>query len=143
MVDNLTDLDKGGTNCQFAKTWMGPTLGWMMLPVMPEIIISSAAALVIGPYNSRVLLNAAVKAITLPSVSAWVLAQTAQANISAFDRSLWIKDLVGSAGIGANAIVLTPNGTDKIDTLASWKIETAGELIRLYPMTDLTGWYVG
>lgn len=142
MVDNLAQLDQGGSNCQWVRTWMGPTLGWMMLPVVPELEITSAAALVIGPYTSRVILNAAVKAIALPSVAQWMTASLPLANTSAFDRSLWIKDLVGQASF-ASPIVVTPNGADTIDLLASYNIATTNDLIRLYPLTDKSGWYVG
>lgn len=141
-MDNLAQLDQGGSNCQFVKTWMGPTLGWMILPVVPELEITSASALVIGPYTSRVILNAAVKAIALPSVKQWMTAALPLANTSAFDRSLWIKDLVGSASF-VSPIVVTANGTDTIDLLASYQIATPNDLIRLYPLTDLSGWYVG
>lgn len=113
-----------------------------MLPVMPELIITSAAALTIPAYASRVLLNAAVKAITLPSVAQWMLASLPLANTAAFDRSLWIKDYIGDASVGA-PIVITPNGTDTIDTLSSFSIVTNFDLIRFYPLTSLLGWYVG
>lgn len=142
MVDNLTQTDQGGSNCQWVKTYMGPTLGWMMLPVVPELEVVSAAALTLSPYTSRVLLKAAVKAIQLPSVSQWMLASLPAANTSAFDRSIWIKDYVGQASVGS-PIVITPNGTDTIDGLTSFSIINAQDLIRLYPLTDLTGWYVG
>lgn len=141
MVDNLTQLDQGGSNAQWTKVYLGPTIGWVMLPIVPELEVTSAAALVLSPYTSRVILKAAVKAIALPSVSAWMLAQF-QANQASFDRSIWIKDFAGLASDVA-PIVVTPNGTDLIDGLASYSIVTPNDLIRLYPLTDLTGWYIG
>ena len=113
-----------------------------MLPIVPELEITSAAALTIPAYASRVLLKAAVKAIALPSVSQWMLATLPLANTAAFDRSLWIKDYVGDASSGA-PIVITPNGSDTIDTLSSYSIITQNDLLKLYPLTDLSGWYVG
>jgi hypothetical protein len=142
MSDNLQQLDQGGTNCQFVKTWLGPSLGWAMLPVMPELVITSASALTISAFSSRVLLNAAVKAIALPAVSQWMLATLPLANISGFDRSLWIKDYIGDASSGS-PIVVTPNGSDTIDGLASYSIITPNDLLRLYPITTLAGWYTG
>ncbi len=65
-----------------------------------------------------------------------------QANISAFDRGLVIKDLGGNAS-QASPIVVTPNGSDTIDGLASFSIVTPYDLIRLYSLTYLTGWMVG
>ena len=142
MADNLLQTDQGGSNCQWTKVYLGPTLGWVMLPIMPELEITSAAALTIPAYASRVLLKAAVKAIALPSVSQWMLATLPLANTAAFDRSLWIKDYVGDASSGA-PIVITPNGSDTIDTLSSYSIITQNDLLKLYPLTDLTGWFVG
>lgn len=142
-MDNLTQTDQGGSNAQWVKVYLGPTLGWAMLPVVPELEVTSAAALVLAPYTSRVILKAAVKAITLPAVAQWMLASLPLANQSAFDRSIWIKDFSGNAGGGASAIVISPSGTDLIDGLASYSIITPNDLIRLYPLTDLSGWYVG
>lgn len=140
-MDNLAQLDQGGGNCQWALVYFGPTIGNKWVPVVPELEVTSVAALVLGPYTSRVLLKAAVKSVTLPSVSAWMAAQY-QANQRAFDGSIWIKDYAQDASQGS-PIVVTPNGTDTIDGLASFSIITQGDLIRLYPLTDLTGWYVG
>ena len=142
MADNLLQTDQGGSNCQWTKVYLGPTLGWAMLPIVPELEITSAAALTIPAYASRVLLKAAVKAIALPSVSQWMLATLPLANTAAFDRSLWIKDYVGDASSGA-PIVVTPNGSDTIDGLSSYSIITPNDLLKLYPLTDTTGWYVG
>jgi hypothetical protein len=54
---SLADLDKGGTN-QFNKTWLGPTLGWVMLPVIPQTQVTAGSTYVVVPYNSQVLLRA-------------------------------------------------------------------------------------
>jgi hypothetical protein len=133
-----------GTLEQFVTTWLGPSLGWAKLPVMPELFVSSTAPLTIPPFTSRVILNAAVTSILLPSVAAWVTPQPTlgQRNIACFDRSLWIKDLIGAASVGS-PIVVTACGSDEIDTLSSYSIITAYDLIRLYPLSDLSGWYVG
>ena len=80
-------------------------------------------------------------AIALPSVSAWVTANVALMAQSPFDRSLWIKDLTGTAGL--NNITVTPYGTDTVDGLMSYEIINANKLLRLYPLTSLDGWYVG
>lgn len=144
MGDNLAQLDQGGSNCQSVRTYLGPTLGWAMLPVMPELEITSAAAITVPAFASRILLKAAVKAVQLPQVSQWMLATLPLGNTSSFDRSLWIKDYIGDASVGA-PIVITPDPTlpDTIDGLSSFSIITNYDLIRLYPLTDLTGWYVG
>jgi hypothetical protein len=141
-LDNLTNLDQG-SNAQFTRTWLGPSLGWAMLPVVPELLVTSVAPLVLGPYTSRVILKNAVKSVTLPSVVAWVNCQSPSPSpMSAFDRSIWIKDYAQDASL-ANPIIVSPSGTDTIDGLSSFSIITAGELIRLYVLSSLEGWYVG
>jgi hypothetical protein len=132
-----------GQAAQFVRTWLGPSLGWQDLPVAPQLYVTSAAPLVIQPQTSRVLLKAAVTAIQLPSVVAWVTANTAlMAQGPSDGRSLWIKDLSGTAG--ANPITLTPFGVDQIDQQPSFQIITINELIRFYPIqSDLSGWFVG
>ena len=140
MVDNLAQLDQGGSNCTWSRVWMGPTIGWLMLPVVPELEVTSTAALTLQPYTSRVLLKVAVTQINLPKVTNWVLAQY-QANQAAFDRSIWIKDYGYNAQ--AHNITITPFGTDTIDGLPTFTMLNDGDLIRLYPLTSLTGWYVG
>jgi len=138
----MVDLDQGGSFAQQLKVYMGPTIGWVMFQVNPELDVTSAAALVIQPFTSRVLLKAAVTSITLPDVSAWMKAPFQQYT-SGFDRSLWIKDFSGSAQ--ANNITITGfnAGAQKIDGLSSFKIISNHALLRLYPLNDLSGWYSG
>lgn len=93
--------------------------------------------------DSRIILNATgtpVTAVTLPSVALWVASVFRQLQ-PPFDNSLWIKDLAGVAG--ANNVVITPFGTQKIDTLSSFQLVSNHALIRLYPVSDLSGWFVG
>jgi hypothetical protein len=142
-MDNLANLDQSGTNCQFTDVYLGPSLGFAKLPVAPQMFVTRAAPLTIPPMASRVLLRAAVKAIQLPSVASWVLANVpALTNLAAMDRSLWIKDLSGTATQAA-PIVISGAGTDQIDQLSSYSIITTNELIRLFPLSDLSGWFVG
>jgi hypothetical protein len=140
MADNLNQRDQSGTTCRFVRVYHGPTLGWVEIPIEPELIITSAAALVLPVYASRVLLNAAVKSVTLPSVSQWMRASLPLAVTASFDASIWVKDLSYQASDGS-PIVFTPNGTDKIDTFSSWSMNSPGKLVKFFPLTDLSGWY--
>lgn len=98
------------------------------------------------PFSSRLLLTAAgVGPITLPSVAEWMTAQlggSTIANQACFDRSLWIKDYFYAAS-GASPIVVLPSGADTIDGQPSFSIVAMGQMIYLYPMTNLAGWFVG
>jgi len=138
--DNLGSLDLGST-AQFVQTWLGPSLGWQILPVDAQQFITSPDPLVLGAYANRVILKAAVKAIALPSVSEWVLGSPPVGqNVAGWTRSLWIKDLVGAASVAA-PVVVTANGSDTVDGFPSYSIITPYDLLR--PLTDLSGWWVG
>ena len=138
----LTNLDQG-TTVQFVRAWLGPSLGWRELPVAAETDITSASPYTVGLYDNQLILKAACKSILLPSVAARVEAQTPVGqNWAGFTREIWIKDYSGDASAGA-PIVVTPNGSETIDGLASYSIITPGELLRLYPLSTGGGWFVG
>ena len=144
MADNLLQLDQGGSNAQWARAYLGPTLGWAMIPVVPELIYTPTTPLVLGlpgstAYASRIMLKAACTSVTLPSVTQWMLASLPVGNNAAFDRSIWVKDLGGNAT--ASPITFLPNGTDTIDGLGSWQMATAYDCVQFYPLSDLSGWY--
>ena len=142
---SLQALDLG-VNVQFQSVWLGPSLGWQLLPVAPELYISTPGALIVPPFSSRLLLTTAgVGPITLPSVAAWLTAQlggSTIANQACFDRSLWIKDYAYSAS-ALTPIVIAAAGNDLIDNQATFQIVEMGQMIYLFPLTDLTGWMVG
>jgi hypothetical protein len=135
-----------GSNAQQTLTYLGPSLGWALLPVQAELIVTTSGALVLGPYTSRVLLNAAgITPVTLPLVSSWMQAQGPNGlvkNISGFDRSVWIKDYAYSAS-ALTPIVIAAAGSDLIDGQGTFQIVEAGAMIYLFPLTNLTGWMVG
>lgn len=133
------DLDQSGGYPQYVRTWLGPTVGWALLQVQPERLITTPGALTVQPFDSRLLLKAIITPITLPDVVSWVRAPFQKVQ-SAFDRSLWIKDLNYSAS--ANPITVNPFAGQTIDGLANFQIATNGLLLKLYPLSDLSGWYV-
>ena len=139
----LTNLDQG-TNIQFIRTYLGPSLGWRELPVAAEADITTTSPYVVGLYDNRIILKAACKSVLLPPVAVWMEAQTPVGmNWAGWNAEIWVKDYSGDASSGA-PIVVTPNGSETIDGLASYSIITPNELLRLYPITNLTsGWYLG
>jgi hypothetical protein len=139
---SIFNLDWGQL-AQFTRIYLGPSIGWQDAPVAAQTFVSSAAPLTVTAQMCRVILKAAVKAVQLPSVAAWVTGNQWLLSQSPFDRSLWVKDFIAVASVAA-PIVVTPAGTDLIDGLPSFSIIAPGGTLRLYPMTDLTsGWYVG
>lgn len=144
-LDAVQDLDKSGNGFQRARVYLGPTLGWVMAQVQPSQLIDTAGAHTLGSGSGIVFVDVAgAVTITLPDVTKWVLQGANPAPYipaSAFGRSIWIKDLGYNAT--ANNITVNPHAGQTIDGLASFDIIQDGQLIRLYPLNDLSGWFVG
>lgn len=136
------DLDQGGFTYQKVRVWMGPSLGWVDQQVKPNFNIVIAGTFNLPAGTSIVLINVAgLVTVNLPSVAAW-LKEPACNPMTAFERALWIKDLGGNAQ--AFNITVAPFGTDKIDNLGiSFTIVQNRQLLRLYPLNDLSGWMSG
>lgn len=113
-----------------------------MVRVKPETLITSAGSYTVQPGDSILLVNVAGLVTTmLPSVARWVKENYYNPS-TGFERALYIKDYGGNAN--AFNITVTPNGTDKIDNFsASFTIVQNRQLLRLYPLNDLTGWWSG
>lgn len=136
-----TDLDKGGVPTQWANVYLGPSLGWQRTQIFPQQSIVVAGTTALSGGAGIVLVNVAgLVTIQLPSCTTW-MQEVASQPITAFDRSIWIKDYGGNAA--TYNITITPNGTDTIDGQASFAIITNYNIIRLYPLLSLTGWFVG
>ncbi len=136
------DLDQGGNLSQIVRVYRGPTLGWEMVYVKPPRNVVAAGAVTLSPGDSMVFVNVAgLVTINLPLVSAW-LRENYDSPHNAFEGAIWIKDLGGHAA--AFNITVTPFGADTIDGQAiSYTIVQNHQLLRLYPLTDLTGWFSG
>ena len=58
------------------------------------------------------------------------------------ERAIWVKDIGGNAG--SFNITVSPYGADNIDAMnASFIIIQNYQLLRLYPLSDLSGWFSG
>lgn len=137
----MADLDQSGFAYQRTRVYLGPSLGWVTYQVRPAQTVIAGGATSLGPGASLVLVNvAATVTIILPDVTAWLKEVGAQP-ATAFDRSIWIKDLGGNAA--AFNITVAPFGSQTIDTLSSFTMISNHAMIRLYPLNDLTGWFVG
>jgi hypothetical protein len=81
----------------------------------------------------------AVTTVQLPDVTEWIKASYQQ-NRSPWERSLLIKDFAYTAD--AHPITILPFGTQKIDGQATAVVSSAGDAVQLYPLEDLTGWFL-
>jgi hypothetical protein len=136
------DLDQSGNGWQVARVYLGPSLGWVNVQIKPTRLVTAAGTSSILPGDSIILVNATgAVALNLPDVRLWVQ-EPAYQPATAFERVLYIKDLGGNAA--ANPITITPFGTQTIDLLAqNFTIVQNRQVIRLYPLNDLSGWWVG
>ena len=80
-----------------------------------------------------------VTSVLLPDVVEWVRA-TFQQNKSPWERSLMVKDFAYRAT--ANPITIQPFGAQTIDGLATATINNDGDCVELFPLEDLTGWWL-
>ena len=133
------DLDQGGFP-QKQNIYLGPTLGWLPLRTKPELYITVGGSFTLGPDNGVVLVNApATVTLALPDVSRWMNEPFGQP-VTAFERTIWIKDIIGYAGSFAITVNAFPG--QKIDTANSATINTFFGVLRLYPLADQSGWFV-
>ena len=139
----MIDHDQGGVNlAQQVLAACGPSLGWQRQVVMPEFRVTTGGTITLpGAGVVLVNFNGAVT-IALPSVASLFQQIPTLAPSPVFGQAIVVKDLGGFAS-AANPIVIQPSGSDLVDGLASFSIITAGDLIRLYPLSDQSGWWVG
>lgn len=140
----MIDHDQGGVSlAQQMLVAAGPSLGWQRQVVMPEFRVTTGGTKrLTGAGVVLVNFNGAVT-IALPSVASLFQQIPTLTPSPVFGQVIWVKDLGGFAS-AANPIVIQPSsGSDLIDGLASFSIITPFDLIRLYPLTDLSGWWVG
>lgn len=136
------DTDQGGDYVQWMRVWRGPSLGWSMVQIKPPQSITAAGTTTLTAGSSIVLVNVAgLVTVNLPDVSKW-LQESANQPSNAFEGAIWIKDFGGNAA--AFNITVHPFTAQKIDNLAQdFVIVQNRQLLRLYPLNDLTGWYSG
>ena len=133
------DLDQSGSSWHKVRTWLGPSLGWVDTQVKPTRTISVAGSYQVFPGDGIIFVSVpGAVTLALPDVKLWV-SEFAYQPATAFERALWIKDLGGFAG--SNPITIQPLAGQSIDLLPSAiTINVNRSLVRLYPLTALTGW---
>jgi hypothetical protein len=139
----MIDFDQGGVDLsQLIHINAGPSLGWQRQRVMPQARITTGGTFrLVGAGVVLVNFNGSV-VIALPSVKSLFQQASTLAPSPVMGQGIVVKDLGGFAS-AANPIVILPSGTDLIDGQVSFSIITPGDLIRLWPLTDQSGFYVG
>src|SRR3974390_369037 len=121
-MSSQTDLDQGGTNRQWQRTYMGPSVGWVMGPLQNILPVSATGTYTLDPSVSLVEVGVAGPVpIVLPSA----------ANPAAPAGALpgqYVKNPITIVDVGGNAatnnITINPAPGDTVMGLASVKIAT-------------------
>lgn len=135
------DLDKGGGYAQKMRSYFGPSLGWLDEYILPQGTITSAGTFSVDPGTSLVLVDVAgLVTLNLGDVNLFLQLTSVQP-ANGIERCVWIKDYGGNAA--AFNITINPFGTQKIDKLTQLIIGQNRQIVRLYPIRDASGWFVG
>ena len=134
------DLDQGGTFRQWVRCFMGPSVGWVPVPVDAVLEITAGGAVSIARGTSLILLNVnASVTINLPSSKAapqgpqaipgqWVV------------NPVTIVDKGGFANPGVVDYLINPAGTEKISGLSQVALASPYGSVILNPILSTGGW---
>lgn len=138
-MSSQTDLDQGGTDRQWVRAYMGPSVGYIWVPNQNKLLITATGTYLIDPSTSLVQVNvAAVVTLTLPSLAAPTGGAQAQPNLFA-GNPIVIEDLGGNAA-AFNITIQRNNANDSIMGLASITIGTNFGAYTLLPNLTTRRW---
>lgn len=132
------DLDQGGTNRAWVRTYLGPSVGWIWVPANNVLPLTAAGTYTIDPSTSLVTVNVAgAVVIILPSA---ILPASAQAQPGLFAQNpITIVDIGGQAT--AHPITIQPaSSAENIMNLASISLSVNYGGYTLAPNSTLKGW---
>lgn len=135
------DLDQGGTFRQWAKMFMGPSVGWVSVPVDAVLNITAGGTYSIARGTSLILLNVnALVTLNLPSSKA------SPAGPQALPGQ-WVINPVTIVDVGGFASSRTynivPFGSELISGLVSVQLATDRGTVILIPILTTGGWNLG
>lgn len=137
------DLDQGGTFRQWVRTYMGPSVGWVSVPVDAVLNITAGGTYPIARGTSLILLNVnASVTLNLPSSKAspqgpqaipgqWVI------------NPVTVIDIGGFANPGTVDYLIVPSGTEKVSGLNNVILATPRGTVILIPILTTGGWNLG
>lgn len=137
-MGSQTDLDQGGTFRQWTKMYMGPSVGWVPVPVDAVLNITATGTYTIARGTSLILLNVdANVTLNLPS------SRASPAGPQALPGQ-WVINPVTIVDVGGFAASRTynivPNGAELISGLASVQLASAYGSVILNPILATGGW---
>lgn len=137
------DLDQGGTHRQYQRIWMGPSVGWLTMPVQAIINQSTAGTLNLLRWTNLVKCRVASGVLNINLPSSKASPQGPQAIPGQWvDNPVIIVDLSGQAGI-ATTINVFPFGSELISGLAEVQLAAPFGTLLLEPEIINGGWTLG
>jgi hypothetical protein len=133
------DFDQSGTSRQWERTYLGPSVGWVMAPLRNELLVTAAGTYAIDPSTSLIRVNVAgAVTLILPSCQTPASGPLAQ-------PGLFIKNPITIVDIGGNAnahpITIQPNNVgESIMGLASIQISANYGGFTLRPFPEQRTW---
>lgn len=138
-MSSQLDLDQGGTNRIWVKTYMGPSVGWQMAPGGNVLVITTAGTYTLDLSTSLVEVSVAgavtiiLPTAIIPSVPAGALPGPYVGN------PITIVDTGGFAG--SNPITIQPASVgENVMGLSSIQITANYGAYSLLPNSTLKGW---
>ena len=134
------DLDQGGTFRQWTRMYMGPSVGWVSVPVDAVLSITAGGTYTIARGTSLILLNVnASVTLNLPSSKAspqgpqalpgqWVV------------NPVTIVDSGGFANPGFVDYLINPLGAERISGLTQVALASPYGSLILNPILSTGGW---
>lgn len=142
-MGSQTDLDQGGTFRQWVRTYMGPSVGWVPVPVDAVLDITAGGTYTIARGTSLILLNVNAS-VTLNLPSSKAAAQGPQAIPGQWViNPITIIDKGGFANPGVVNYLINPNGSEKISGLSQVQLATPYGTVILIPLLATGGWNLG
>lgn len=137
-MGSQTDLDQGGTFRQWVRMYMGPSVGFVAVPVDAVLNVSAAGTYTIARGTSLILINVnASVTLNLPSSKA------SPAGPQAIPGQ-WVINPVTVVDIGghasSNTYHIVPFGAETISGLASVDLASDHGSIILNPILATGGW---
>ena len=118
----MVDLDQGGTSRQWSRNYLGPSVGWIDVPLQNLLPVITDGTYALDPSTNFVEVNVAgAVTIILPSCQTPAAGAQAQPRLFALNP-ITIIDIGGNAA--ANNITINPAAGDTVMGLASVKIGT-------------------
>lgn len=142
-MSSQLDLDQGGTFRQWVKYFMGPSVGWVTVPVDAVLDITAGGTYTIQRGTSLIMINVnASVVLNLPSSKAapqgpqalpgqWVI------------NPVTIIDIGGFANPGTVNYDINPSGSELISGLSTVRLGTPRGTVILIPILTTGGWNLG